>query len=1031
MYRFTSFYLFVVEKLTVLKDKLRKAREEALALKKIESNKQKEVQREIRNGKRRERYKLQIIEKNKPVEICKPNTRQSSPSVSNSPSASQEPPNLNLVTPKFIDKFRPNPRQSYPSVCNPPVVFQDKQPSDIEILTTPRRLKNPKKKRVSINGKNSSSTKTVEERRKYEREKKRKQRAKMTQEDLEKRRKKDRERLEEKRQKGLIQGIGELSSRRQRILRKQWAKNSKRYREKQRLLTNAHRFVDANTPPESPRIDQRRLEHHSIPVNSGKSKLYKKIAKLKNELAKERKNVQKYKKQVDRLRVKKASQTAERNSDVRNGSNNIPSPSPNKTVDQMLQGHKVPAAVRKKLLFTECLIKQVKERKKNNSAMKHCEVKAIRSIVGGTYVKKYKILNIASEVATFKNRSKCKASISTEEKEKVKLFLEEDIHSRCAAGKKECITKYGIKKQKRYLLDSLKNLYKKYCETCTKEKRISYTTFCRLRPFWIVSPKITDRDTCACKRHENFNFILNKLYLMNFILFKNTQLLCSEVCCDVNNKNCMLRICEACKNKKIEPKSASILNINVKYFQWQSITEKIKIKNEIKEVRKTRKIAKSDTVDALITHINKELPEFLKHVLTINHQYVKIKALKQKLSPTEILIQVDFSENYNLKLNTEIQSMHFGASKEQLSLHTGIIFFANKRVQSFCTVSNNLSHNAFAIWAHLAPVLEYVKEKTPEVKRIHFLSDGPSAQYKNRSNFYLMIRQVKKVFPEAEFLSWNFSAAGHGKGPMDGVGAVVKRTADKAVAQYADLTNIEDFTALIQKNCPGVLMYQITSEAIETMRASVPNNIPPIKDVMKTHQVTVDLDSSERCLSLRSLSCFECSAQYCLHHNLGKKTSAASSQFPPYFTKEQNVDTRLIHYNPPRTSSCNLAVEDSAKSPTNSTIINVGTWVAVQYGDMWYPGNRFKFVLNFLIHSCFYLFLGTVVSRNETGVLTVKFLKRFGKNFVWPVKPDIQSVNETDILSKIDVPKPVSSKREGLFFVSLAEEEALLTLLDH
>lgn len=198
-----------------------------------------------------------------------------------------------------------------------------------------------------------------------------------------------------------------------------------------------------------------------------------------------------------------------------------------------------------------------------------------------------------------------------------------------------------------------------------------------------------------------------------------------------------------------------------------------------------RKVSKSDSVEALLTIINKELPEFFKHVYVINHQYAEIKAPKQRLLLKDILIQVDFSENYNLKLNREIQSIHFGASKRQLSLHTGVIYSASKRVQTFCTVSSNLSHNAYAIWAHLAPILRYVKEDNPNLERINFLSDGPSAQYKNRTNFYLMIRQVSEMFPNAKYLSWNFSAAGHGKGPMDGVGAVVKRTADKAVAQFS------------------------------------------------------------------------------------------------------------------------------------------------------------------------------------------------------------------------------------------------------
>lgn len=54
-------------------------------------------------------------------------------------------------------------------------------------------------------------------------------------------------------------------------------------------------------------------------------------------------------------------------------------------------------------------------------------------------------------------------------------FYEDDNNSRCAAGKKECITRNKIKKQKRYLLDSLKNLHHKFLKT--NSMTIGYSSF--------------------------------------------------------------------------------------------------------------------------------------------------------------------------------------------------------------------------------------------------------------------------------------------------------------------------------------------------------------------------------------------------------------------------------------------------------------------------------------------------------------------------------------------------------------------------
>ncbi|KAF2893125.1 hypothetical protein ILUMI_13048 [Ignelater luminosus] len=97
----------------------------------------------------------------------------------------------------------------------------------------------------------------------------------------------------------------------------------------------------------------------------------------------------------------------------------------------------------------------------------------------------------------------------------------------------------------------------------------------------------------------------------------------------------------------------------------------------------------------------------------MSHQMKQLQDKKKILTPDELLVQVDFSENYVPKFTSEIQA-----------LHPGICYFrkdVRSSVQNFC-----------------------------------FCSD------------------IKEV-------SWNFSESGHGKGPMKGVGGVLKRTTDNLV----------------------------------------------------------------------------------------------------------------------------------------------------------------------------------------------------------------------------------------------------------
>lgn len=64
----------------------------------------------------------------------------------------------------------------------------------------------------------------------------------------------------------------------------------------------------------------------------------------------------------------------------------------------------------------------------------------------------------------------------------------------------------------------------------------------------------------------------------------------------------------------------------------------------------------------------------MKHVAAIKHQYKFIKSLKETIKESDILLHIDFSENFSCKYFEEIQSIHFGASRKQISIHTGVTY---------------------------------------------------------------------------------------------------------------------------------------------------------------------------------------------------------------------------------------------------------------------------------------------------------------------------------------------------------------------
>lgn len=86
---------------------------------------------------------------------------------------------------------------------------------------------------------------------------------------------------------------------------------------------------------------------------------------------------------------------------------------------------------------------------------------------------------------------------------------------------------------------------------------------------------------------------------------------------------------------------------------------------------------------------------------------------------------------------------------------------------------------------------------------VHFISDGPSSQYKNQFNFIGMAEKLPDKFPDLKCFVWNFSVAGHGKGAADGVGGVLKRTVDKYVVHGNDVDSEETFLEVVKARVKG------------------------------------------------------------------------------------------------------------------------------------------------------------------------------------------------------------------------------------
>lgn len=513
------------------------------------------------------------------------------------------------------------------------------------------------------------------------------------------------------------------------------------------------------------------------------------------------------------------------------------------------------------------LLEIIKTLKKQNKALRN-------------YIKKLKqkMENTNSQTESFNLKSMFNFKNSKADRDTAKLlqnkllmtihkFYEEDVNSRIGAGKKEFITRGKERKQKRYLCAPLNQLYEKF-KAENKNFNCSYSTFCRNRPFWVTFPKESDRDTCMCSIHLNMDLLGAALHKANIIHEKNSIEMIASLCCSMYNSECLRRICSICKEKVLDYKEFSN-DRELEYYSWTRQNKQyVTTEKKKREISITAKSATKVTPIEAIQKLDKDLPDFFRHCYNILNQFNEIKKLKERLAIHETILHIDFSENYAIKFATEVQALHFGGSRSQIALHTAVVYthnFQSGKVEpiSVCTVSDCVRHDASAIWAHLTPLIQLALEKNPFTTTLYFLSDSPTSQYRNKFIFY-MISQLHVDFPQLKEVIWNYSEKGHGKGAPDGVGAVLKRTADAAVKFGEDVANLTDFVKIMKSRVKNIIIIPIAEKDIIEKEKSIPKNATPFRGTLSVHQVLWKKDQNY--ITCRELSCFSCEpGEICRH----------------------------------------------------------------------------------------------------------------------------------------------------------------------
>lgn len=435
--------------------------------------------------------------------------------------------------------------------------------------------------------------------------------------------------------------------------------------------------------------------------------------------------------------------------------------------------------------------------------------------------------------------SKCltQRALSKEQVETVQNFYCRDDISRQAPGKrdtksvKDSIS--GKRKifQKRHMVVTVKEAFQLFTvqENGDCSEKVGISKFYELRPPHVLLSSSLPHNVCVCRYHVNFNFIITAIKKEVPDFHETPAKLLELMSCNITAEKCMTGECNSCKQDVfaiIQPDTN--FEKTVTYSQWKEVDGRPKL------------VEMEASLEGVISQLNGQLPMFKVHYFVNKIQSKFFE--EQKKMPNQLVIQVDFAENYEAGYQDEIQSAHW--SHSQVTIFTCCSWFDGTVLQSFAIISNDLAHDKHAVYTFLKTILLYIKElfctKELEVKDLVIFSDGSAAQFKNKFTISNL------CYFEDEFgltPQWHYFATSHGKGAVDGIGGCVKhRVWQEVKSRRANVYTAEEFSECASRVLDKVKIIFVSNAEIETDKEMLSRrwaDVQAIKGIQSKHAFRV------------------------------------------------------------------------------------------------------------------------------------------------------------------------------------------------
>ncbi|KAM7372480.1 hypothetical protein PAMP_009644 [Pampus punctatissimus] len=95
------------------------------------------------------------------------------------------------------------------------------------------------------------------------------------------------------------------------------------------------------------------------------------------------------------------------------------------------------------------------------------------------------------------------------------------------------------------------------------------------------------------------------------------------------------------------------------------------------EIKHTMLEKRHTSIKKLANLTQQHLDKFAIHVYNIQHQFDRLKSLRESLTEKDVVIHIDYSQNYSCKYGRKVKDTHFGGGNEQVTIHTGVKYLSD------------------------------------------------------------------------------------------------------------------------------------------------------------------------------------------------------------------------------------------------------------------------------------------------------------------------------------------------------------------